>query len=119
MKRHFCADFETTTFVDDCRVWAWGAARVCDEPEETFVHGTDIDGFIYMLRRGEIDPAGAKAVIGPTAQRPALTAAQLSFTVLPVGLTVPRPVMTTLRLLLLFITNLTFPYRRLCRAAVR
>lgn len=24
---------------------------------------TDIDGFIYMLRRGEIDPAGAKAVI--------------------------------------------------------
>lgn len=26
-------------------------------------HNTDIDGFIYMLRRGEIDPAGAKAVI--------------------------------------------------------
>lgn len=46
MKRHFCADFETTTFVDDCRVWAWGAARVCDEPEETFVYGTDIDGFM-------------------------------------------------------------------------
>lgn len=28
-----------------------------------FGHNTDIDGFIYMLRRGEIDPAGAKAVI--------------------------------------------------------
>lgn len=26
-------------------------------------HNTDIDGFIYMLRRGEIDPAGAKTVI--------------------------------------------------------
>ena len=26
-------------------------------------HNTDIDGFIYMLRRGGIDPAGAKAVI--------------------------------------------------------
>lgn len=28
-----------------------------------FGHNTDIDGFIYMLRRGKIDPAGAKAVI--------------------------------------------------------
>ena len=28
-----------------------------------FGHNTDIDSFIYMLRRGEIDPAGAKAVI--------------------------------------------------------
>ena len=28
-----------------------------------FGHNTDIDGFIYMLRRGEIDPAGAKTVI--------------------------------------------------------
>lgn len=28
-----------------------------------FGHNTDIDGFIYMLCRGEIDPAGAKAVI--------------------------------------------------------
>lgn len=28
-----------------------------------FGHNTDIDGFIYMLRRGGIDPAGAKAVI--------------------------------------------------------
>ena len=28
-----------------------------------FGHTTDIDSFIYMLRRGEIDPAGAKAVI--------------------------------------------------------
>ncbi len=26
-------------------------------------HNTDIDGFIYMLRRGGIDPTGAKAVI--------------------------------------------------------
>lgn len=28
-----------------------------------FGHNTDIDGFIYMLRRGGIEPAGAKAVI--------------------------------------------------------
>ena len=28
-----------------------------------FGHNTDIDGFMDMLRRGEIDPAGAKAVI--------------------------------------------------------
>lgn len=28
-----------------------------------FGHNTDIDGFIYMLRRGKIDPAGAKTVI--------------------------------------------------------
>lgn len=56
MKRHFCADFETTTFVDDCRVWAWGAARVCDEPEGTFVHGTDIEGFMEWA----LEQAGAR-----------------------------------------------------------
>ncbi len=38
-----------------------------------------------------------KAVIAPTAQRPALMFAQLSATVLPVGFTVPRPVITTRR----------------------
>lgn len=40
-------DFETTTNPADCRVWAWGAARV-DAPE-VFLYGTDISDFLTWL----------------------------------------------------------------------
>lgn len=40
-------DFETTTNPEDCRVWAWGAARV-DDPD-VFTYGTDIATFIAWL----------------------------------------------------------------------
>lgn len=37
------ADFETTTDVDDCRVWAWA---VCDIDTNEVQYGTDIDTFM-------------------------------------------------------------------------
>lgn len=40
-------DFETTTNPADCRVWAWGAARV-DDPS-VFTYGTDIATFLAWL----------------------------------------------------------------------
>ena len=43
----YAADFETTTDADDCRVWAWGIARV-DSPS-SFRYGNDLDGFMQRL----------------------------------------------------------------------
>ena len=40
-------DFETTTNPADCRVWAWGAARV-DAPE-VFTYGNDLATFLTWL----------------------------------------------------------------------
>lgn len=40
----YVADFETTTFEDDCRVWSWGIIRVGKLSD--YVDGTTIDGFI-------------------------------------------------------------------------
>lgn len=46
----YVADFETTTDVDDCRVWAWG---LCDiDNTEHFEYGNTLDGF--MMRMEEL-----------------------------------------------------------------
>lgn len=42
--RAYTADFETTTDVDDCRVWAWCVCEI-DNPEMV-EYGNDVDGFI-------------------------------------------------------------------------
>lgn len=45
----FCADFETTTDPNDCRVWAWGLAEV-ERPEyENVEYGNDIESFITRI----------------------------------------------------------------------
>ena len=46
----YTADFETTTEIDDCRVWAWG---VCDiEYTEYFKYGNTLDGFMEFVKDG-------------------------------------------------------------------
>lgn len=44
--REYCADFETNTYIDDCHVWAWGVAEICENPHDTFKYGADLDGFM-------------------------------------------------------------------------
>ena len=44
--REYCADFETNTYIDDCHVWAWGVADICENPEDTFAYGTSLDEFM-------------------------------------------------------------------------
>ena len=44
----YSADFETTTNIDDCRVWAWGLCDV-ENPEETFTYGNTLDNFFEFL----------------------------------------------------------------------
>lgn len=46
----FCADFETNTTEEDCRVWAWGVAAVTDSPESTFEYGNDFAGWLAYAR---------------------------------------------------------------------
>lgn len=43
----FVADFETTTTADDCRVWAWGLARV-DTPDDVKI-GNDLAEFLNEI----------------------------------------------------------------------
>lgn len=44
LMRSYTADFETTTDIDDCRVWAWG---ICDiDNPDFFQYGNTIEGFI-------------------------------------------------------------------------
>lgn len=45
----YAADFETTTFEDDCRVWSWGVANI-DTPDQVEL-GTDIWSFIEWLKK--------------------------------------------------------------------
>lgn len=41
-----CADFETTTLVNDCRVWAYG---ICEIGNPTnFIYGTSLDEFMFI-----------------------------------------------------------------------
>lgn len=47
MNGRFAADFETTTDVSDCRVWAWAAADI-DDPSRVR-YGTDIKSFMRWL----------------------------------------------------------------------
>lgn len=49
----YTADFETTTKVEDCRVWAWATCSIDDRFEKQV--GTDIDDFIWQLRDSKGD----------------------------------------------------------------
>lgn len=42
------ADFETTTNVEDCRVWAWA---ICDPNDLSVVYGNSIESFINSLNK--------------------------------------------------------------------
>lgn len=42
------ADFETTTNIDDCRVWAWGVCEIGNP--KYFEYGNDIDGFMKYMK---------------------------------------------------------------------
>ena len=46
--KNYVADFETTTLVDDCRVWAYAIVDIEDteRPNPDVIIGTNIDGFI-------------------------------------------------------------------------
>lgn len=46
-KRRFMADFETTTDINDCRVWAWCTADIDDVTDIQF--GNDIQSFIEHI----------------------------------------------------------------------
>lgn len=46
-----CADFETTTDPNDCRVWAWGLASVDKPLYDDVEHGTDIQSFIERISK--------------------------------------------------------------------
>lgn len=43
----YCADFETTTVEDDCRVWSWGIIKVGKLTD--YVDGITIDGFMSHI----------------------------------------------------------------------
>ena len=43
----FCADFETTTVEDDCRVWSWGIIQV--GKLQNYVDGISLDGFMSHI----------------------------------------------------------------------
>jgi hypothetical protein len=45
----FCADFETITAADDCRVWAWGFTQVQTPEYEHVEIGVDIDSFMERV----------------------------------------------------------------------
>lgn len=48
---NYSADFETTTDVDDCRVWAWCACEI--GKEENIFYGNSIEGFIEHVQEYE------------------------------------------------------------------
>lgn len=52
-RKKFMADFESTTDVDDCRLWAWGALEILKQKE--YVEGTDIDSFMNWLLKQNCD----------------------------------------------------------------
>lgn len=43
----YCADFETTTQEEDCRVWSWGIIKVGKLSD--YVDGTSLDGFMHHI----------------------------------------------------------------------
>ena len=47
MKNKFMCDFETNNFIEDCRVWSWGAYDIY---KEGFVWNTDIRSFFPLCR---------------------------------------------------------------------
>ena len=45
---NFTADFETTTDIDDCRVWAYAICEIGDT--NNFIYGNSIEGFIDFTK---------------------------------------------------------------------
>lgn len=52
-RQKFSCDFETTTKVEDCRVWAYGCMEI--DNLENFHWGTDISAFMSWAERTEAD----------------------------------------------------------------
>lgn len=52
-RRKFACDFETTTEIDDCRVWSWGRMEV--GKSDTFEYGLDIESFMEWLEFRSVD----------------------------------------------------------------
>jgi hypothetical protein len=50
-RENFCADFETTTDANDCRVWAWGFVNVNTPEYENVEHGTEIATFFERIQK--------------------------------------------------------------------
>jgi hypothetical protein len=46
-RKQFSCDFETTTTLDDCRVWSWGYREIGNE--KVFRYGTTIEGFMEWV----------------------------------------------------------------------
>lgn len=44
----YMCDFETTTDVEDCRVWAWGVCEI--ENPDNFEYGNTMDGFFEWMK---------------------------------------------------------------------
>lgn len=44
----YTADFETTTDINDCRVWAWAVSQIGDS--DNFIYGNDISTFIEFCQ---------------------------------------------------------------------
>lgn len=47
----YTADFETTTDLEQTRVWAWGVCEIGNP--DNFQHGTDIDSFIEFMKNSK------------------------------------------------------------------
>lgn len=48
MKHRYCADFETTTESEDCRVWAYSVTEIGNT--EFFKYGTTIESFMKLMK---------------------------------------------------------------------
>ena len=48
MKHRYCADFETTTETEDCRVWAYSVTEIGNT--KFFKYGTTIDSFMNLMK---------------------------------------------------------------------
>ena len=51
MKKKYTADFETTTDINDCRVWAWGIFEIGSK--DNFIYGNTIEGFIDWCQKAD------------------------------------------------------------------
>lgn len=54
MRRRYTADFETTTDLDDCRVWAWALCEIGDP--DNFEYGNSIEGFFEYVEKRLLNP---------------------------------------------------------------
>lgn len=54
MRRRYTGDFETTTDLDDCRVWAWALCEIGDV--ENFECGNSIESFIDFVEYKLVNP---------------------------------------------------------------